>query len=60
MATPSGRQLVDWLGHANARTVRSIQGREYYVRIDTVDYSVDPGVATRQPLARRLGTYKHF
>jgi hypothetical protein len=67
-------QLVDWLGHANARTVRSIHGRpvdrlaaeypsmlalppvaptvglrervrlgrEYYVRLDTVDYSVDP------------------
>lgn len=67
-------QLVDWLAHANARTVRSIHGRpvdllaaeypsmlalppvaptvglshrirlgrEYYVRLDTVDYSVDP------------------
>jgi transposase len=67
-------QLTEWLGHANARTVRSIQGRpvdlleaeyasmltlppvmppiglthrirlgrEYYVRVDTVDYSVDP------------------
>jgi transposase len=67
-------QLVDWLVHANARTVRSIHGRpvdrlaveypsmlalppvaptvglrervrlgrEYYVRLDTVDYSVDP------------------
>jgi transposase len=67
-------QLVDWLAHANTRTVRSIQGRpvdvlqaeyasmltlppvvppiglthrirlgrEYYVRVDTVDYSVDP------------------
>jgi hypothetical protein len=27
MAATSDRQLVDWLGHANARTVRSIQGR---------------------------------
>jgi len=67
-------QLTDWLGHANERMVRSIQGRpvdlleaeypslltlppvappvglrervrlgrEYYVRVDTVDYSVDP------------------
>jgi transposase len=67
-------QLTEWLGHANMRTVRSIQGRpvdllqveyasmlalppvappiglthrirlgrEYYVRVDTVDYSVDP------------------
>src|SRR5262245_22019264 len=67
-------QLADWLPYANARTVRSIQGRpvdlleaeyasmltlppvappvglrervrlgrEYYVRLDTVDYSVDP------------------
>jgi hypothetical protein len=67
-------QLGDWLAHANARTVRSIQGRpvdlleveyrsmlslppvgpsvgltqrirlgrDYYVRVDTVDYSVDP------------------
>jgi transposase len=67
-------QLGDWLERANARTVRSIQGRpvdllqtdylsmlplppldpptglnhrvrlgrDYYVRIDTVDYSVDP------------------
>lgn len=67
-------QLGDWLPHANARTVRSIQGRpvdllqaeyaamlalppvappvgltgrvrlgrEYYVRVDAVDYSVDP------------------
>lgn len=67
-------QLAEWLPHANARTVRSIQGRpvdllqaehasmlalppvappiglrdrvrlgrEYYVRVDTVDYSVDP------------------
>ncbi len=69
-------QLGDWLGRANARTVRSIQGRpvdlleidylsmlplppvappiglnnrirlgrDYYVRADTVDYSVDPRV----------------
>jgi hypothetical protein len=67
-------QLGDWLVRANARTVRSIQGRpvdllevdyasmlalpplappiglnqrvrlsrDYYVRVDTVDYSVDP------------------
>ncbi|MEX0172497.1 IS21 family transposase [Streptomyces sp. LMG1-1-1.1] len=67
-------QLGDWLTRANARTVRSIQGRpvdlletdylsmlplpplapavglnhrirlgrDYYVRVDTVDYSVDP------------------
>lgn len=67
-------QLADWLERANARTVRSIQGRpvdlletdcqamiplppveppigltqrirlarDYYVRVDTVDYSVDP------------------
>ena len=72
-------QLADWLGHANARTVRSVQGRpvdllaveypsllalppiapptgltervrlgrEYYVRVDTVDYSVDPRVIGR-------------
>ncbi len=69
-------QLGDWLGRANARTVRSLQGRpvdlletgylamlplppvappiglnnrirlgrDYYVRADTVDYSVDPRV----------------
>ena len=69
-------QLANWLARANARTVRSIQGRpadlldtdyqamlplppvappiglhhrvrlgrDYYVRIDTVDYSVDPRV----------------
>jgi transposase len=68
------QQLADWLVRANARTVRSIQGRpvdlletdylamvplppvvppvglghrirlgrDYYVRVDTVDYSVDP------------------
>jgi transposase len=68
------QQLGDWLLRANARTVRSIQGRpvdlletdylsmlslppltppiglnhrirlgrDYYVRVDTVDYSVDP------------------
>ncbi|MFD7989839.1 IS21 family transposase [Kitasatospora indigofera] len=68
------RQLAEWLDRANARTVRSIQGRpvdlletdylsmiplppvdppmglnqrvrlgrDYYVRVDTVDYSVDP------------------
>ena len=47
-------QLAEWLARANARTVRSIQsrpvdlyqrvrlGRDYYVRVDTVDYSVDP------------------
>lgn len=67
-------QLGEWLPYANARTVRSIQGRpvdlldaeypsllvlppvapqvglrervrlgrDYYVRVDTVDYSVDP------------------
>jgi transposase len=67
-------QLTEWLVRANARTVRSIQGRpadlletdylsmiplppvdppiglnsrirlsrDYYVRVDTVDYSVDP------------------
>lgn len=67
-------QLAEWLDRANARTVRSIQGRpvdlletdylsmiplppldppmglnqrvrlgrDYYVRVDTVDYSVDP------------------
>ncbi len=72
-------QLTEWLEHANARTVRSIQGRpvdllqaecpsmlslppfappiglservrlgrEYYVRLDTVDYSVDPRVIGR-------------
>lgn len=72
--TDFNEQLAEWLGHANARTVRSIQGRpvdlleaeyasmlplppvvppiglthrirlgrEYYVRVDTVDYSVDP------------------
>jgi hypothetical protein len=69
-------QLGEWLARANARTVRSIQGRpvdllatdylsmlalppldppiglnhrvrlsrDYYVRVDTVDYSVDPRV----------------
>jgi transposase len=69
-------QLGEWLTRANARTVRSIQGRpvdlletdypamlalppldppiglthrvrlgrDYYVRLDTVDYSVDPRV----------------
>jgi transposase len=69
-------QLEQWLERANARTVRSIQGRpvdlletdylsmlplppvvppiglnnrirlgrDYYVRVDTVDYSVDPRV----------------
>ncbi|WP_264928689.1 IS21 family transposase [Streptomyces sp. A012304] len=68
------QQLAEWLERANARTVRSIQGRpvdlletdrqamialppfappigltqrvrlgrDYYVRVDTVDYSVDP------------------
>ncbi|MBV6703439.1 IS21 family transposase [Kitasatospora aureofaciens] len=68
------QQLAEWLDRANARTVRSIQGRpvdlletdylsmiplppldppmglnqrvrlgrDYYVRVDTVDYSVDP------------------
>ena len=75
-ASPSdfNTQLADWLGQANTRTVRSIQGRpvdllevdhacmlalppvappvglssrvrlgrEYYVRVDTVDYSVHP------------------
>jgi hypothetical protein len=67
-------QLGEWLGQANTRTVRSIQGRpvdlleveyrsmlslppvsppvgltqrvrlsrDYYVRLDTVDYSIDP------------------
>jgi hypothetical protein len=72
-------QLGDWLVRANARTVRSIQGRpvdlletdylamlplppvvppiglnhrirlgrDYYVRLDTVDYSVDPHVIGR-------------
>jgi hypothetical protein len=72
-------QLADWLPFANARTVRSIQGRpvdmldveypsllvlpptapavglrervrlgrDYYVRVDTVDYSVDPRVIGR-------------
>ncbi|MER5728936.1 IS21 family transposase [Streptomyces sp. NPDC002138] len=72
-------QLGDWLIRANARTVRSIQGRpvdlletdylsmlplppitppiglnhrirlcrDYYVRVDTVDYSVDPQVIGR-------------
>ncbi|MFE7934652.1 IS21 family transposase [Streptomyces sp. NPDC057456] len=73
------QQLADWLVRANARTVRSIQGRpvdlletdylamvplppvvppiglshrirlgrDYYVRVDTVDYSVDPQVIGR-------------
>ncbi|MFB8240228.1 IS21 family transposase [Kitasatospora purpeofusca] len=68
------RQLAEWLDRANARTVRSVQGRpvdlletdylsmiplppvdppmglnqrvrlgrDYYVRVDTVDYSVNP------------------
>ena len=72
-------QLGEWLVGANARTVRSIQGRpvdlfdtdyaamvalppvdppigltqrvrlarDYYVRVDTVDYSVDPRVIGR-------------
>jgi transposase len=72
-------QLGDWLIRANARTVRSIQGRpvdlletdylsmlplppitppiglnhrirlsrDYYIRVDTVDYSVDPQVIAR-------------
>jgi hypothetical protein len=72
-------QLADWLPYANARTVRSIQGRpvdllqaeyasmltlppvapptglrdrvrlgrEYYLRVNTVDYSVDPRVIGR-------------
>jgi transposase len=72
-------QLAEWLGRANARTVRSLQGRpidlvdtdyqtmiplppveppiglnqrirlarDYYVRVDTVDYSVDPRVIGR-------------
>jgi transposase len=72
-------QLADWLVRANARTVRSLQGRpvdlletdypamlplppvapptglshrirlgrDYYVRVDTVDYSVDPRVIGR-------------
>ena len=72
-------QLGDWLGRANARMVRSIQGRpvdlfetdylamialppvgppigltnrirlgrDYYVRVDTVDYSVDPRMIGR-------------
>src|SRR6185503_20320812 len=72
-------QLAEWLPRANARTVRSIQGRpvdllavdqaamlplppvapatglshrvrlsrDYYVRLDTVDYSVDPRVIGR-------------
>lgn len=72
-------QLGEWLQRANARTVRSIQGRpvdlletdyaamlplppvdppiglnnrirlgrDYYVRVDTVDYSVDPRVIGR-------------
>ena len=80
-ASPSdfNNQLAEWLVYANARTVRSIQGRpvdllqteypsllplppvappvgltdrvrlgrEYYVRLDTVDYSVDPRVIGR-------------
>lgn len=73
------QQLAEWLERANARTVRSIQGRpvdllesdrqamialppfvppigltqrarlgrDYYVRVDTVDYSVDPQVIGR-------------
>lgn len=73
------QQLQDWLVKANARTVRSVQGRpvdllqtdylsmiplppvtppiglnhrirlgrDYYVRVDTVDYSVDPQVIGR-------------
>jgi transposase len=72
-------QLAEWLIRANARTVRSVQGRpvdlletdclsmlplppvvppiglnhrirlarDYYVRVDTVDYSVDPQVIGR-------------
>lgn len=72
-------QLVEWLVRANARSVRSVQGRpvdlletdylsmlplppvvppiglnhrirlarDYYVRVDTVDYSVDPRVIGR-------------
>ena len=72
-------QLVGWLERANARTVRSVQGRpvdllttdrlamlalppveppiglnyrirlgrDYYVRVDTVDYSVDPRMIGR-------------
>ena len=80
-ASPSdfNNQHAEWLVYANARTVRSIQGRpvdllqteypsllplppvappvgltdrvrlgrEYYVRLDTVDYSVDPRVIGR-------------
>jgi transposase len=80
-ASPSdfNAQLTNWLGRANARVVRSIQGRpvdlfdtdyysmiplppltppiglnqriqlarDYYVRVDTVDYSVDPRVIGR-------------
>ena len=73
------QQLAEWLERANARTVRSLQGRpvdlletdrqamialppivppigltqrvrlgrDYYVRVDTVDYSVDPQVIGR-------------
>jgi hypothetical protein len=73
------QQLHEWLVRANARTVRSLQGRpvdlletdylamiplppvvppigfnqrirlgrDYYVRVDTVDYSVDPSVIGR-------------
>jgi hypothetical protein len=72
-------QFTDWLGQANARTVRTIKaapsdlidadraamlplppiplhlgwrnkirlGRDYYVRVDTNDYSVDPQVIGR-------------
>jgi transposase len=73
------QQLADWLVRADARTVRSVQGRpvdlletdylamiplppvtppiglnhrirlgrDYYVRVDTIDYSVDPQVIDR-------------
>ncbi|MFI2477832.1 IS21 family transposase [Nocardia xishanensis] len=77
--TDFNSQMNDWLGLANARTVRSIGGRpvdlfetdylsmiplppvspsvglnqrirlarDYYVRVDTVDYSVDPRLIGR-------------
>ena len=86
-------QLSDWLVRANARTVRSIQGRpmdllatdymamiplppinppiglnnrvrlsrDYYVRVDTVDYSVDPRMIGRLvDVTASLNTVKVF
>jgi hypothetical protein len=42
-------QFADWLTRANARVVRNKirLGRDYYVRLETNDYSVDPNVIGR-------------